>query len=259
MKEDMNEDMKGIKTNYYGSLCTEMYEILHEKAPQDEMDFYLSYAEKGKRILEPLCGSGRFFVPFMESGFDIFGVDLSEEMLEKLREKAPGAEVAQGDILEYDYGGLFDYIFISSSSVSLFTDMELCRNILSKMKATLAPGGKLVFAVDTVSERCPDDDDYRISVSVKTKEGFDLILKTRNYYDEQTQTQFSPGIYELYDGSSLLKREVMDFQTHLYRYGEMERLLDEIGFTEIKTYSSYSKEPAADDRCGSFLFECSIR
>lgn len=32
--------------NYYGSLCTEMYEILHESAPGDELNFYLSYAEK---------------------------------------------------------------------------------------------------------------------------------------------------------------------------------------------------------------------
>lgn len=166
----LKEDTNAVKINYYGSLCTEMYEILHEKAPQDELDFYLSYAEKGKKIMEALCGSGRFLVPFMERGFDIFGVDLSEEMLAKLREKKPGAKAAQGDILEYDYGGLFDYIFISSSSVSLFTDMELCGKILSKMKATLAPGGKLVFAVDTVSERCPDDDDYRVSVSVRTKE-----------------------------------------------------------------------------------------
>ena len=37
--------------NYYGNLCTEMYEILHDKAPQDELDFYLSYAEKNKKIL----------------------------------------------------------------------------------------------------------------------------------------------------------------------------------------------------------------
>lgn len=253
----LKEDTNAVKINYYGSLCTEMYEILHEKAPQDELDFYLSYAEKGKKIMEALCGSGRFLVPFMERGFDIFGVDLSEEMLAKLREKKPGAKAAQGDILEYDYGGLFDYIFISSSSVSLFTDMELCGKILSKMKATLMPGGKLVFAVDTVSERCPDDDDYRVSVSVRTKENFELVLKTRNYYDEQTQTQFSPGIYELYDGERLLQREVMDFQTHLYRYGEMERLLKGIGFSDIKTYSSFSKEIAADDQCASFLFECS--
>ena len=38
--------------NYYGSLCTEMYEILHESAPGDELNFYLSYAEKGMSILD---------------------------------------------------------------------------------------------------------------------------------------------------------------------------------------------------------------
>lgn len=34
------------KTNYYGSLCTELYEILHQEAPEDELNFYLSYANK---------------------------------------------------------------------------------------------------------------------------------------------------------------------------------------------------------------------
>ena len=83
--------MRELKQNYYSSLCTEMYEILHEQAQPDELNFYLSYAEKGKKILEPLCGSGRFLVPFLERGFDISGMDLSEEMLDKLRKKAPGA------------------------------------------------------------------------------------------------------------------------------------------------------------------------
>ena len=48
--------MSRPKQNYYGSLCAEMYEILHKTAPREELDFYLSYAEKGKKILEPLCG-----------------------------------------------------------------------------------------------------------------------------------------------------------------------------------------------------------
>ena len=58
--------MREPQQNYYGSLCTEMYELLHKKAPEDELNFYLSYAEQGLKILEPLCGSGRFLVPFME-------------------------------------------------------------------------------------------------------------------------------------------------------------------------------------------------
>lgn len=49
--------MSELKQNYYGSLCTEMYEILHEQAPQDELNFYLSHAEKGKKILEIIIPS----------------------------------------------------------------------------------------------------------------------------------------------------------------------------------------------------------
>lgn len=193
--------MGELKQNYYGSLCTEMYEILQEQAPQNELDFYLSYAEKGKKILEPLCGSGRFLVPFLERGFDISGMDLSGEML--------------------------------------------------------APGGTFVFAVDTVFDRCEEDSDYKVNVSVKTKEGYDLILKGKNHYDEKSQTQFSPSIYELYHGEELLQSETMDFQTHLYQYGEMDEYLRGCGFQSISVYSSYRKEPAVNDQCEMLIYECS--
>ena len=185
-------------------------------------------------------------------------MDLSTEMLAKLKEKAPDARVVQGDVLEYEPEKKFDYIFISSGSVSLFTDMQLCRKILLKMKRLLRKGGKFVFAVDTVEDRCPDDAEYRTSVSVKTKDGFTLILKGKNYYDETTNTQYAPSIYELYDGTTLLQQERMDFQTHLYKFGEMERYLREIGFEKIKTYSSFQKEIAAGSKCEMFLFECSL-
>lgn len=235
-----------------------MYEILHDKAPQDELDFYLSYAEKNKKILEIMCGSGRFLVPFLEYGYNICGVDFSVEMLEKLKLKAPEADVEYADIAEYTTNEQFDYIFISSGSVSLFTDMNLCQKILKKIKGLLAPAGKFVFAVDTIAAKCLDNDDYEMSVSVKMKNGFDLVLKTKNYFDVQQQIQFSPGIYELYDRDKLLKSERMDFQTHLYKFGEMENYLREAGFTEIKTYSSFEKEIAIDDCCDMFLFECNL-
>ena len=251
--------------NYYGNLCTEMYEILHAEAPQDELNFYLSYAEKGKKILEPLCGSGRFLVPFVERGLDISGIDLSNEMLQKLKQKLPEAKVVQADkyiikLLSWRifYNIRFDYIFISSGSVSLFTDTDLCKQILCRIKEWLSPMGKFVFAVDTIANRCTDDNDYAIAVSVKTKENFELVLKSKNHYDEQSQTQLSPGIYEMYSDTKLIQSEFMDFQTHLYKYGEMEEYLKEVGFTQVKTYSSFDKEIAINDRCEMFLFECSL-
>jgi len=248
--------MDGIKQNYYGSLCTEMYEILHEKAPQDELDFFFSYAKKEQKILEPLCGSGRFFVPFYKAGYDISGMDLSSEMLEKLKQKISGAKVMQADLTEFVSADRYDYVFIPSGSLSLFTDICICKKILKKLKELLAPGGKLVFAVETVADQCTDDEEYRVTASVKTKEGFDLILKTRNHYEQESRTQFSPGIYELYNGKELLQREFMDFQTHLYAPGEMESYLREAGFTKIITYSTFNKKIATDNQSEMFLYEC---
>lgn len=250
--------MHKVKQNYYGNLCTEMYEILHAQAPEDELAFYLSYAQKKDNILEALCGSGRFLVPFMQQGYHISGIDLSNEMLDKLKQKMPNAKVFQADILDYCSDEQYDYIFISSGSISLFTDVDLCIQILKKLKGMLAPHGKLVFAVETIADQCIDDEDYKTVESVKTKDGLNLILKCKNYYDKQSRTQFSPGIYELYnDDGVLLQREEMDFQTHLYQPGEMEQYLKEIGFKNIKTYSSFSKElsPQQSER---FLFECHI-
>ena len=52
-----------------------------------------------------------------------------------------------------------------------------------------------------------------------------------------------------------IQSELMDFQTHLYKFGEMEQYLKEMGFIKIKTYASFSKKPALGDEM--FLFECS--
>ena len=197
--------MNKTTPNYYGRLCTEMYEILHKTPPEDELQFYLSYAKKNMKILEPLCGSGRFLIPFLERGFDISGMDLSEEMLAKLKQKAPDAKVIQKDIIEYSSEEKFNYIFIPSGSVSLFTDINLCKKFLRKIKDLLTPKGNFVFAVDTIFDRCTDDSDYKVNISVKTKEGLNLILKEKNYYDDKSQTQFSPSIYELYNNTELLR------------------------------------------------------
>ncbi|WP_337215487.1 class I SAM-dependent methyltransferase [Campylobacter sp. 2457A] len=245
-----------MKANYYDALCTQMYEILHTKAPEDELNFYLSYAKKEYKILEMMCGSGRFLLPFIERGFDISGVDNSIFMLEKLKEKEPNAKIIQSDVLDFFTHERFDYIFISSGSICLIGDVNECKEFLKKLKSFLVKGGRLVFALDTIATKCKDDEDYKISVSVKTKQNFDLFLKSKNHYDELTKTQFSPSIYELYDKDKLLKSETMDFKIHLYDLEEIKNILQELDFECFFIYSSFDKRIAKDDTSEMFLCEC---
>lgn len=64
----------------------------------------------------------------MECGFHICGMDNSSEMLTQLTKKAPQAKIILCDALEYRSTEQFDYIFVTSGSVSLFTDMDICKN-----------------------------------------------------------------------------------------------------------------------------------
>lgn len=83
-----------MQINDYGKLCTMMYEQLHPTADPQELAFYLSYAKPGEQMLELLCGSGRFLIPFWKKGLSIDGVDLSAQMLEQLEQKLPEAKPA---------------------------------------------------------------------------------------------------------------------------------------------------------------------
>ena len=60
-------------------------------------------------------------------------------MLEKLKQKAPHAQVIQADITEYPSEEKSDYIFIPSGSISLFTDMHLCKTVLRRLADSNIP------------------------------------------------------------------------------------------------------------------------
>jgi len=47
-----------------------------------DVEFYLDFARQcGSPILELACGTGRLVVPLAEAGFEVYGIDLSENML----------------------------------------------------------------------------------------------------------------------------------------------------------------------------------
>ena len=54
-------NLEQIRQNYYGNLCTKMYEILHKEAPADELDFIFLMQKKEKRFWN-LCAEADVFL-----------------------------------------------------------------------------------------------------------------------------------------------------------------------------------------------------
>lgn len=44
-----------------------------------------------------------------------------------------------------------------------------------------------MYACSTVFDSSDEDGEYKVSISVKTKEGYDLIVKEENCYDVKSQ------------------------------------------------------------------------
>ena len=64
----------------------EYYDVDHQG--QIDVPFYREYAEGcGSPVLELACGTGRVLIPLAEAGFDMVGLDQSENMLARCRDK----------------------------------------------------------------------------------------------------------------------------------------------------------------------------
>ncbi len=163
-------------------------------------------------------------------------------MLAKLKKKRPDALVTRDDMAALNAEEKFDYIFITSGSVSLFTEDEPLKKMLRSIRGALCRGGLFVFAVDTIACVEPDDDDYLITARARIDARRELVLRTKNRFNAQTKTQFSPGIYELTEDGEPIEVESMDFQTHLHSFREMDGILDAAGFEIIGVYSSFDKK-----------------
>jgi len=70
------------------AFVAELYDHIPGYAGRPDLDFYLDYARAAEgKILELGCGTGRLLIPIAAAGCEIVGLDLSEHMLTRCREK----------------------------------------------------------------------------------------------------------------------------------------------------------------------------
>ncbi|MEU9704423.1 class I SAM-dependent methyltransferase [Streptomyces sp. NPDC047981] len=79
-----------------------------------EPDVIASAVPAGTSLLELGCGAGRVTGPLVERGFAVTAVDESEEMLEAVRERVPGAETVRSPIESLALERRFDVVMLAS-------------------------------------------------------------------------------------------------------------------------------------------------
>ena len=103
----------------YGAEWADEYDEFHAELDPTPIVETIAELAAGRPVLELAIGTGRIALPLAERGVDIHGVDISEEMVARLREKPGGADipVTMGDFSEVDYGGTFPLIFLAFNTI----------------------------------------------------------------------------------------------------------------------------------------------
>jgi SAM-dependent methyltransferase len=105
----------------------------------------------GHRLLDVGCGTGKSFLPMLERGWEVTACDISASMLDLARAKAGDAvRLSVEDMRELPVFGEFDLVWSLDDAVNYLLSGEELGEALSGMRANLAPGGLLMFDLNTL-------------------------------------------------------------------------------------------------------------
>src|SRR3989344_8472581 len=134
------------------------YDLLYrDKDYRGETEFVerliRAHLKNPRRVLEMGCGTGIHGIMLAERGYDVVGIDLSEDMLIAASQRAASLQpeirnrvrFIKGDVRNAGVEGRFDVVLSLFHVVSYQLTNDDMRAVFANVKAHLAPGGVFIF------------------------------------------------------------------------------------------------------------------
>jgi SAM-dependent methyltransferase len=248
-----DDDRELMPRAEYGRLLTEAYDLDKPKAPAGQLAFYLQEVDQASPpILASMCGSGRFLLPLLGRGIDADGVDASADMLEACRRKASEQHLEpalyEQALHELTLPRIYGLILIAGGgSIGLVADRDELREGLRRMYAHLAPGGRLLLEI----EPPPPPRGRRGGVWHgrwwTRPNGDRIVLRSIGEYDPEDHLETGLGIYELYEGPTLVATELNEWIRRFWEPEDFSSELVAAGFGDIRLTRAFTDEELTGD------------
>lgn len=136
-----------------------VYDELMKDVPYEKWLMILTakleqYGIDGRKVLDLACGTGEITVELAQHGFNVSGVDLSDEMLMVANEKAgkQGLTIPffQQNMAELEGLGLYDCVTIFCDSLNYLREETDVQKTFSRVHEHLKDGGLFLFDVHSI-------------------------------------------------------------------------------------------------------------
>jgi predicted TPR repeat methyltransferase len=140
--------MEGYGPETYGDRIADVYDGLYENLDTEgAVETLASLAGDGP-VLELAIGTGRLALPLVERGLEVHGIDASEAMVAKLRDKSGGdrVRVTMGDFADVAVDGRYALIFVAFNTLFGLPTQDDQLRCFANVAARLVDSG--VFVVE---------------------------------------------------------------------------------------------------------------
>lgn len=216
-------------------------EVMDESLYQQWLDFSLRHLpQTTNQILELACGTGALAVEFAKNGFEVTGLDLSEEMLTLASDRAIQEEVSinwvAGDMLDMTDIGTYQAVTCFSDSLCYMQNATQVKQVFAGVYQLLKDSGTFIFDVHST---------YQI----------DEVFPEYSFHD---QTEDFAFLWDSYSGEvehsieHFLTFFVKKAGTQFERFDELhkertypldkyQKMLSEIGF-KVEVFADFTDE-----------------
>lgn len=235
----------------YGSFAA-VYDLFMSDTKYDDWVKYLHEIWE-KENIEPKiiadlgCGTGNVTLRLAKEGYEMIGIDISEDMLSEARNKAieSDAEVLflMQDMREFELYGTANCIISLFDSLNYITEEKELLDVFKLVNNYLHPKGLFIFDLNT---------EYKFkniladNTFAETTDNAAYIWE--NYFDEDEEiNEFYMNFFIKNESNNSYKRFEEYHYEKSYSIDTIKKLIAESGMQLVNIYDAYTFEEAKSD------------
>lgn len=236
------------------SSFAQVYDCFMDNVPYQEwceyiVDILKEYGITDGLLLDLGCGTGKMTRLLAKQGYDMIGVDMSEEMLGIAREQdAEGILYLLQDMREFELYGTVRAVVSVCDCMNYILEEEELLQVFRLVNNYLDPGGIFLFDMNTMYK-------YRQELGIQTicenREEASFIWD--NYFDEESLiNEYDLTLFVKEKEDLYRKFEEFHYQK-AYEQETVQKLLEQAGMEVLAVYGEGTRQ-APGDECSRMYF-----
>ena len=223
-----------------------LYDEFMQTIPADEWADYIEqlfekHQLRPHLVLDLACGTGSLALELNQRGYDMIGVDGSEEMLQQAGEKAENAGKSEEilfllqDMREFELYGTVDAIVCTCDSLNYLLEEEDIRQVFALAENYLDQGGLFLFDMNTEYK-------YRQILGEQTfadttEDG--AFIWDNYFYEDEKINEYQVTFFEEMENGLYRRSEETHYQK-AYRPEDIRKWLEEAHLKVEGIYDSFT-------------------